>query len=175
MRGEMQRPADERFEEIYRRHAEAVAAYVRRRAPASVAEDVVAQTFLVCWQKLDRVPEEPLPWLYAVARKTLANERRKQARQAPVPASVAAEPELAGDPVLGVAFGRLSERDREVLRLVAWEGLSLRGAATALGCTTVACRVRFHRAKRRLAALLEELEADPVAARPRPDPEGARP
>ena len=171
----MQRRAEERFQEIYRRHRAAVTAYARRRAPADTAEDVVAETFLVCWRKLERVPEDPLPWLYAVARKTLANERRAAARRATgagVDLSAAAPP-FHGDPALGTAFSRLSECDREVLRLVAWEGLSLLEAAIVLGCSPVACRVRFHRAKRRLATWLEELEPHGATARPRPDPKGA--
>jgi RNA polymerase sigma-70 factor (ECF subfamily) len=70
----------QRFEQIYEEHHDAVRAYVRRRAHESVVDDVVADTFVVCLRKIDRVPAEPLPWLYAVARKTLANERRKRAR-----------------------------------------------------------------------------------------------
>src|SRR6266536_2115196 len=70
-----------RFEQIYEEHREAVRVFVRRRAPDSIVEDVVSETFLVCWRKLDRVPDEPLPWLYAVARKTLANQRRRLARE----------------------------------------------------------------------------------------------
>ena len=53
----------ERFEQIYEEHREAVRAFVRRRAPESVVDDVVSETFLVCWRKLDRIPDEPLPWL----------------------------------------------------------------------------------------------------------------
>ena len=107
-------------------------------------------------------------WLYGVARKTLANERRKLGRQAPVRASVASGPEPAGDSALAAAFATLSERDREVLRLVAWEGASLRDAATVLGCSAVACRVRYHRARSRLAARLDEAAASFL-----PRPEGA--
>jgi RNA polymerase sigma factor (sigma-70 family) len=158
----------QRFELIYAEHHDAVRAYVRRRAPETVVDDVVADTFLVCWRKLDDVPAEPLPWLYAVARKTLANHRRKLAREAPHRAAVAAaEPDPVGDGALATAFAALSERDREVLRLVAWEGLALREAAVVLGCSAVACRVRYHRAKSRLAARLE------TAASLRPDPKGA--
>jgi RNA polymerase sigma-70 factor (ECF subfamily) len=69
-----------RFEQIYEAHRASVSAFVRRRAPEFVVEDVVSETFLVCWRKLDRVPDEPLPWLYAVARRTLANQRRNCAR-----------------------------------------------------------------------------------------------
>jgi RNA polymerase sigma-70 factor (ECF subfamily) len=154
----------QRFEQIYAEHHEAVRAYVRRRAPESVVDDVVSDTFVVCLRKLDRVPPEPLPWLYAVARKTLANERRKRARIAPGQDALAAEPAPVGDGVLAGAFGALSEADREVLRLVAWEGLSLADAATVLGCSVVACRVRYHRAKSRLAAHL----AAPTSLRPQP-------
>jgi RNA polymerase sigma factor (sigma-70 family) len=157
----------QRFEAIYAEHRAAVQAYVRRRAPEPLVEDVVSETFLVCLRKLDRVPQEPLPWLYAVARKTLANERRRRARHAPADVLASTEPELAGGGALAAAFAQLSERDREVLRLVAWEGLSLGEAAVALGCSAVACRVRFHRAKARLADRLE------TAASFRPQPKGA--
>jgi RNA polymerase sigma-70 factor, ECF subfamily len=144
----------ERFEQIYAEHADAVRNYVRRRAPADAVEDVVADVFVVCLRRLDDVPVQALPWLYAVARNTLANERRRRARHAYVPVDVERQPEPVGDPVLATAFGGLSDADREVLRLVAWEGLSLRDAATVLGCSAVACRVRYHRAKSRLAARL---------------------
>jgi RNA polymerase sigma-70 factor, ECF subfamily len=157
----------QRFEEIYAEHEQAVRAYVRRRAPEPVVDDVVSDTFLVCLRKIDRVPAEPLPWLYAVARKTLANERRRRARVAPVRELPTAEPAPAGDSTLAAAFNALSERDREVLRLVAWEGLPLADAATVLGCSAVACRVRYHRAKSRLAARLAA-----ASASFRPEPKG---
>jgi RNA polymerase sigma-70 factor (ECF subfamily) len=160
-----------RFEQIYEEHREAVHTYVRRRAPESVVDDVVSETFLVCWRKLDRVPDEPLPWLYAVARKTLANQRRRLAREQRLgtanAAPAVAELDPVGDTVLAAAFAALSERDREVLRLVAWEGLSLSQAAVVLGCSALACRVRYHRAKTRLARRLEAAEAF------RPDLKGA--
>lgn len=145
----------QRFEEIYAAHREAVESYVRRRAPASLVDDVVSETFVVCLRKLDRVPPEPLPWLYAVARKTLANQLRKLAREPRQQAILPVDPEPIGDGALAEAFAQLSERDREVLRLVAWEGLSLTEAAVVLGCSAVACRVRYHRAKSRLGQRLE--------------------
>ena len=172
----MQRQADTRFQEIYGRHREDVTLYVRRRVAADSVEDLVAETFLVCWRKLDQVPREALPWLYAVAHKTLANHYRAAApRELPgrvSPGEDAFQP-IEQDGVLADAFARLSGADREVLRLIAWEQLPLRTAARALGCTQVACRVRLHRAKRRLASHLEELEEPDAAARRRPHPEGA--
>jgi RNA polymerase sigma-70 factor, ECF subfamily len=172
----MERPGESRFTEIYERHHETVTRYVRRRVAPDAVEDLVAETFLVCWRKLDELPREPLPWLYAVARRTIANHRRAGARLGA--AQGAHEPNAGFQPVerddvLARAFERLSETDREVLRLVAWEQLSLRDAARVLGCSPVACRVRFHRARRRLAAQLEALEAPDGGARSRPHPEGA--
>src|SRR5919204_2389049 len=69
------------FERLYRRHVGEVAAYVARRADRQLVQDVVADTFLVAWRRLDDVPDDTLPWLYAVARKTLANHRRSSSRQ----------------------------------------------------------------------------------------------
>jgi RNA polymerase sigma-70 factor (ECF subfamily) len=156
----------QRFERIYAEHVEAVRAYVRRRAPGSVVDDVVADVFVVCLRRIDVVPEEPLPWLYAVARKTLANERRRRGRTAPAADGVVHDPEPVGDSGLAAAFRELSDGDREVLRLVAWEGLSLRDAAAVLECSPLACRVRYHRARRRLARRLEAAESF------RPSPQG---
>jgi RNA polymerase sigma-70 factor (ECF subfamily) len=130
----------QRFAQIYAQHREAVRAYVRRRAPEDLVDDVVADVFVVCLRRIDDVPSDPLPWLYGVARKTLANERRRRVRTAPAEAPVARDPEPAGDSMLAAAFAMLSEGDREVLRLVAWEGLTLREAATVLGCSAVAAR-----------------------------------
>jgi DNA-directed RNA polymerase specialized sigma24 family protein len=62
-----------------------------------------------------------------------------------------------------VAIGRLSERHREALTLVAWHGLSGARAAEAAGCSRAAFAVRLHRARSRLAAELGELESRAVA------------
>jgi RNA polymerase sigma factor (sigma-70 family) len=172
----MQRQTESRFHEIYERYREDVTLYVRRRVSADVVEDIVAETFLVCWRKLDEVPRQPLPWLYAVARKTLANHYRATAGRNLPALAVQAEDAflpIERDDTLASAFGRMSEPDREVLRLVAWEQLSLGAAARVLGCSQVACRVRLHRAKRRLAAQLEALELPDTAADRRSHPEGA--
>ena len=153
----------QRFERIYEEHRDAVRAYVRRRAPADAVEDVVADVFVVALRRIDDVPEPALPWLYGVARKTLANARRRADVAWATPA-ISHDPEPAGDPQLARAFAELSDADREVLRLVAWEGLALRDAARVLDCSPVACRVRYHRAKSRLAAHL----ADAASFRPEP-------
>jgi RNA polymerase sigma-70 factor (ECF subfamily) len=159
----------QRFERIYAEHVDAIRAYVRRRAPDGIVEDVVADVFVVALRRIDDVPRNALPWLYAVARKTLANERRKH-HDVPTTLDCLAsveEPEPVGDSQLAAAFAALSDADREILRLVAWEGLSLRHAARVLECSPVAARVRFHRAKSRLRVQLDG------AASFRPEPKGA--
>jgi DNA-directed RNA polymerase specialized sigma24 family protein len=59
----------------------------------------------------------------------------------------------------------VSAGDREVLLMTAWDGLSSREAATALGCSRAAAKVRLFRAKRRLRSELDKLEhAEPAQA-----------
>lgn len=154
----------ERFEALFHAHRRQVLAYARRRVDAATADDVVADAFLVCWRRLDDVPSDALPWLLGVARRCLANRVRGDARRLALAERAAgAEVAASGDPaeVFGerervlAAFAALSERDREVLALVAWEGLDVAGAATAMGCSKTALKVRLHRARRRLAARLD--------------------
>ena len=153
---------EQRFDDLYRAYFARVLAYALRRAPQEVAHDVVADTFLVAWRRLERLPEEPLPWLLAVARKTLANTRRGHSRRNLLLGKLEAR-ELtrhsqlsSSDPALElgeitVALGKLSDPDRELLQLIAWEGLTVVEAARALGQSAATCRVRLHRARRRLA------------------------
>ena len=153
--------ASERFERLWVEHHAAVHAYAVRRVASDRAADVVHETFLVAWRRLDDVPRtSPRPWLLAVARNHLLHERRSAARRArlldrlaPPEPTPAAE---ASDPALLRAARRLPLADRELLALLAWDGLSLTEAATVLGCRPVSARVRLHRARRRLAALLAE-------------------
>lgn len=147
---------DTRFERLFREHIDAVRAYASRRDP-SAAEEVVAETFLICWRRLDDVPKDELPWLLGVARRVLANSWRARDRQAALLERVTALPEPAqgspeGDPRVSAALACLSARDREMLLLVAWDGLSRAGIARVVGCTQAEVGVRLHRARRRFAA-----------------------
>jgi RNA polymerase sigma factor (sigma-70 family) len=155
----------DRFRRLYEEHGEAVLRYARRRTTPEAAEDVLAETFVVVWRRLDRVPAEPRGWLFAVARRVLANQRRGDSRREALVAKLALAPEPvtvepAGGSALASALATLAERDHEILALVHWDGLTPREAATALGCTPLAARTRLHRARRRLASALEELEDD---------------
>lgn len=147
-----------RFDELYRELAPRVVGYCRRRTDPEEAREVMAETFVIAWRKLESVPEDAaLPWLLATARKVLANRRR--ARRADPVAIEPRVPDHAGD-VAGLldlhqAFRRLSDEDRDTIALLAWDGLSVADAAVVAGCTAGTFSVRLHRARRRLAALLE--------------------
>lgn len=150
-----------RFEAMFRAHYDAVLGYVVRRLGRSAAADVVEETFLVAWRRFDDLPDEPLPWLYRTARNLVANAIRRQQRDHALTLRLAARPEqldtdlgelIAERLAVTAAFRDLSERDREVLRLVQWEGLTIADAARVMGCTRSAFKVRLHRARRRLAA-----------------------
>ena len=70
---ERDRPAaEERFTRLFDAHYAAVRAYAWRRGPDS-ADDIVAETFTIAWQRLDSLPAEPLPWLIGTARHVRLN------------------------------------------------------------------------------------------------------
>ena len=159
----------EQFTAMFREHYPLVLAFVSRRTDLARAHDVVADTFTTAWRHFDRLPAQPLPWLYRVARNCLANEMRADRRQARVAEKIAGhgiEPEpdhamsVVTDTGLRQALRRLSPGDREALLLIGWEGLDNDAAATVLGCSAVTFKVRVHRARRRLARLLAAADRD---------------
>jgi RNA polymerase sigma-70 factor (ECF subfamily) len=175
--------ADRRFESCFRDHYAAVLAFTIRRLPdRATAEDAAAETFAVAWRRRELIPDEPLPWLYGIALRVAANQRRSGERRRRLgerleheASSRVSTPEPADTldrrDAFARAFGGLGESEREVLRLVAWDGLDTREAATVLGCSAAAFRVRLHRARRRLAKHLEAAGHSPVERPTRaPDP-----
>jgi RNA polymerase sigma-70 factor (ECF subfamily) len=152
-----------RLEALFCDHFSAVRSYARRRAPESMVDDVVAETFLVAWRRIDDLPDEVRPWLLGVARKTLSTQLRSARRRSSLVEKLsAAEAPGAFSQVDGPDTGligalqRLSATDQEVLALAAWEDLRPREAAVVLGVSPAWYRVRLHRAKRRLLRELEE-------------------
>ncbi|MEU8237044.1 sigma-70 family RNA polymerase sigma factor [Actinoplanes missouriensis] len=150
---------EERFTVLYEHHYADVERYVVRRAADVVARDVVADVFLVIWRRIGEVPEPALPWIYGVARRVLANELRGAQRRRQLEQKVAGHvddeladhaDDVASRAALAAAFDRLPETDRETLRLIAWEQLSPRDAATAAQCSFATFAMRLHRARRRL-------------------------
>jgi len=157
----------ERFERLYRDHAGTVKAYALRRVGSvAAADEVVSDVFLVVWRRLRAVPDDPLPWLLGVARNAVANRQRGVRRATALRArilelggsDVADGPDpgnaLESDAPVIRALARLPERDRELLMLVAWEGLAPAQLARVLGIPRGTVNVRLHRARRRLATAL---------------------
>lgn len=152
----------ERFEELFRVSKSAVRAFARRRVPADQVDDVVSETFLVAWRRLDQIPADPLPWLLTVARNVIGTERRGESRRLRLWMKAQSGYVEGHDPHYAAtedgrvldALAQLSERDREALTLVAWDGLTPAEAARVLGVPAARFRVRLHRAGRRLRAML---------------------
>ncbi len=153
----------ERFERIFADSYRPVRAYVVRRAPASSVEDVLSEVFLVAWRRLDSIAADPLPWLFGVARRVLANQHRSERRRGALLDRLrlgAAFDDPGWQSPYGLrseltaAVAALSATEREALLLVAWEGLTPERAAQAAGCSPSAFRVRLHRARGHVAAAL---------------------
>lgn len=169
---------ESRFTDLFMECYGPVLAFARRRVDDDLAQDVVAEAFLTAWRHLDDLSGEPLHWLYRVANHAIANQRRGLARRQRLDGRVRLlagheqVPDLAEAVVetrsLVAAFRALSERDREVLRLVNWEGLNAAAAASVLDCSPATFKVRLYRARRRLSRLEEGRHQDPSLAQPAP-------
>ncbi len=165
--------AEVRFGKLYREQGRAILAYALRRVEAPEdAADVVAETFLVAWRRLGEVPigTGARPWLYAVARRVIANQRRSERRRTRLGQRLAQSlrtdlathrPPSGETAEVLRAMTALDEDDRELLLLVSWEGLAPGEAARVLEISSLAARSRLHRARRRLRTLLEERESAP--------------
>lgn len=159
-----------RFEAMAPGLVEPLRRFLARRTDPATADDVLSETLLVCWRRLDEVPAEPLPWAYAVARHALANAERSARRQHRVAAKVAvldpppeatAGPEDGppGDVPLDEALARLRPDEAELLRLWAWEQLGPSEIATVLDLTPNAVSIRLHRARQKLREELRKIES----------------
>ena len=169
---------EDRFRRLYAEQFDAVLGYALRRTDRpDDAADVTADTFLVAWRRLSHVPDGDAarPWLYGVARRVLANQRRGAGRRAALGERLRVQvtravADLADEVVhradLTAAMARLSGRDEEVLQLHLWEGLEPREIAEVLGIPATVVRPRLSRAKARLRRLLSN-DPDPAGHLPR--------
>jgi RNA polymerase sigma-70 factor (ECF subfamily) len=157
----------DRFEEIAPSLLEPVRRFLARRTDPATAEDVLAETLLVCWRRVEDLPEEPLPWAYGVARNCLHNADRSARRQQRLasriatvdpPAEVAPAPDEPDDD-LAAALSALRPDDAELLRLWAWEQLTPAEIAVVLDITSNAASIRLHRAREKLKDQLRKAAA----------------
>ncbi|MET8232408.1 sigma-70 family RNA polymerase sigma factor [Micromonospora sp. NPDC005298] len=161
------------FEVFYRRHVEAVGRFVARRVDdPHLAADLTADVFLAVIESAagyrpDRGSQ--IGWLYGVARNVIGDERRRAAQRLRVNGRLAGRRDLGPDDIARIeeridaesaarrthrALSDLPEDTRALVELVAVDGLTIAEAAAALGVSPVAARVRLHRARRVVRAML---------------------
>ena len=151
--------------------AEPLERYVRRRALAADVPDVMNDILLVAWRRLEDIPQgQPLPYCYGIARRCLANHRRSSNRRFALLTRLRAqnrahEPDPgaavdASQPELAVALAALTDAERELVRLWAWERLEPREIAVVVDTTPNAVSVALSRARRKLALEMDRQDRD---------------
>jgi len=148
------------FRRLFEATYPSVVAYARRRTNSSAdADDVVAEIYTTAWKRSDAAlaADVPLAWLYGVGLNVLRNRRRgadRHLRLVTEATSAAQTKPPIADPsealIVREALGSLPDDDAELIRLIAWEGLSHSEAAQVLGCSTNAVGIRLMRARQRL-------------------------
>jgi RNA polymerase sigma-70 factor (ECF subfamily) len=183
----------EAFGEFYRRHERRVLTYALSRcANASDVADLVADTFLGALRSASRFTGDgdgALPWLFGIARRVLARQRRSFARRERLIRRLENLPSLNPDetaavedaidaarlaPALTAALAALRPKDRELLQLVHRDGLSPSHAGAVLGMNPNTARIRLSRARAKLRSTLGE-PADPPMANSHPEAPHAQP
>jgi RNA polymerase sigma-70 factor (ECF subfamily) len=155
----------ERYQRLFADHIDLVLGYALARVDPEAAKDAVAETFLVAWRRLDDVPDPARAWLLAVTRRTLAGQRRSRRRQQRLLQRLVSLGEgangsgefveaVADRSLVVAALATLRPSDRELLCLIAWDGLDSNEVAEVLHCSPGAVAVRLHRARRRLEMAL---------------------
>lgn len=164
----------ERFRQAAGAVQEPVFRYVRRRASREIADDVVADTLLVLWRRLDEVVDgNEVAFCLGVARRSLANHVRSSTRHlrlvgrltATTPPSAFHAPaadDARENPELREALASLPRGERELLTLWAWERLEAREIAVVLDITANAASIRLHRAKQHLRDELQRKNLCPA-------------
>jgi RNA polymerase sigma-70 factor (ECF subfamily) len=163
--------AEQRFNELFERHHADVFRYCLRRLNPNDAEDIAAEVFAVAWRRFDQIPDTDMAraWLLAAAYRVVGNHYRGSARRGRLSAKLSGlpseYPESADTTVIRReeedavhrALDSLGDTDRELLRLVSWDGLSHREIGLVLGLKEDAVSKRVSRAQSRLRERFEVL------------------
>ncbi|MPR00040.1 sigma-70 family RNA polymerase sigma factor [Modestobacter sp. I12A-02628] len=170
-------PVEEQIAALYREHGHRVLGYLARRVqPVEDAADLLSETMLITWRRRADLPVSPhdVPWLFGVARNVLANHRRSTTRRHTATAHLASlltertQPSAGGHVDAGLdarrALGQLSEVDREIVTLIAWDGLTSAEVSMVLNLPSATVRTRLARSRRRLRQLMSDYapEEDPA-------------
>jgi RNA polymerase sigma-70 factor (ECF subfamily) len=170
----------ERFAAVFDRHAPHIHRYLARRLGGQIADDLVGETFLIAFGgrgRYDPAFPSARPWLYGIATNLVARRRREEAREYRLraavgpPADQACHAEAVAAQVsaqalngrLATALGELSPGDRDVLLLIAWEGLAYEEVAAALGIPVGTVRSRLNRARKKVRTRLGHAFAEEVS------------
>jgi len=156
----MRAARERRFRAIADEATPAIGAYIRRRIyplNASDVDDLVEEVLFIAWRRLDDIPSgAEVPWLIGVARNVLRNAQRKHRRgeaaaalMAPPHHDASAEDHVIADEGVRAALEALSDDDRDIVLLHAWDNRSAAEIAVILGITTNAAAVRLSRAQER--------------------------
>ena len=148
------------FEDTYRKYYKIMYEVAFRIVKnAEIADDMVADTFLVLITKINTVMEheQPVKWLFRVLKNNALNERRAQLNHAAVSLdqhfSVAAEDNLI--PFSGFLPSGLSETEKKILTLRLSDDLEYAEIDKKMNMTENACRMQYSRARQHCAELLE--------------------
>jgi RNA polymerase sigma factor (sigma-70 family) len=171
------------LESFYRENIDGVLGFITRRVrDPQLAADLTAEVFLAA---IEAAPSyrsargEPRPWLFGIARTTVAAEFRRSSREGRARARIEGRRLLDEDDLeriaeradaesrsqeLYAALELLPAGERAVIELAAVDGLSTSEAAASLGIRPVTARVRLYRARSTLRRRL--IDDTPTAPRP---------
>ena len=154
-----------RVERLIETNTPALLAYfLRRTSDPADAADLLGDTQLVIWRRAKALPADDAEarlWIFGVARRVLAGQRRGQQRRDALQDRLRAQLTVTGrEPDadrtdLAAALRQLSAVDQEIIRLVHWDGFSQAEAAQLLGMPEGTLRSRHHRARQQLRGLLQ--------------------
>jgi RNA polymerase sigma factor (sigma-70 family) len=153
------------FNEVFAAEFDSLHAYFARRLGTSAADELTSETFAIAhrqWGDLD--PSRPArPWLYGIAANLLKHYWRSERRMLRAYARSGHDPILAEDegsldrieaqsagPAIAGALAKLRPRDREILFLYAWAGLSDAEIADALRLPLGTVKSRLSRSRARM-------------------------
>lgn len=141
--------------------------FARRTTSPEDAADLLGETLLVAWRRESSIPRdetEARMWMFGVARRVLSGHRRSQGRRTALTERLGSALSLASTPGadadadpdgLRAAIAALPELDRELVRLVYWDGFTLAEAGSILRMRPATARSRMSRARAKLRARLE--------------------
>lgn len=140
--------------------------FERRVDPVEDAADLLADTFLIAWRRIDRLPadaERSRMWMFVTARGVLANWRRSRRRRSHLAETLRAEMQTAAangtpsseDLDVRAAVARLPTQQAELVMLVHWDGFTVLEAGRILNLSESTARGRYQRAKIHLRSHLD--------------------